>query len=88
LVDFFGSTEQIIPRLGLVNLFQTFEDLESVKDKQADAQAARQLLDEAVAAQADREVILYFARTLAYDIVTARQRYSYYCRKYVPLGMR
>lgn len=32
--------------LGIVNLFQTFEDLESVKDKQADTQAVRQVLDE------------------------------------------
>jgi hypothetical protein len=32
--------------LGLYNLFQTFEDLESVKDKQSDIQAVRQLLDE------------------------------------------
>jgi hypothetical protein len=32
--------------LGIVNLFQTFDDLESVKDKQADIQAVRQLLDE------------------------------------------
>ena len=32
--------------LGLVNLFQTFEDLESVKDNQADTQAVRQLVDE------------------------------------------
>jgi hypothetical protein len=32
--------------LGIVNLFQTFEDLESVKDKQADIEAARQMLDE------------------------------------------
>jgi len=29
-----------------VNLFQTFEDLESVKDKPADIQAVRQVLDE------------------------------------------
>jgi hypothetical protein len=27
-----------------VNLFQTFEDLESVKDKQADVQAVREML--------------------------------------------
>jgi hypothetical protein len=32
--------------LGIVNLFQTFEDLESVKDKQADTQAVRRVLDE------------------------------------------
>jgi hypothetical protein len=32
--------------LGLKNLFQTFEDLDSVKDKQVDTQAIRQLLDE------------------------------------------
>lgn len=36
----------LISWLGIVNLFQTFEDLESVKDKQADTQAVRQLLDE------------------------------------------
>jgi len=29
-----------------VNLFQTFEDLESVKDKEANIQAVRQVLDE------------------------------------------
>jgi hypothetical protein len=32
--------------LGIVYLFQTFDDLESVKDKQADIEAVRQLLDE------------------------------------------
>lgn len=37
---------QIIAWLGIVNMFQTFEDLESVKDKQADIKAVRQLLDE------------------------------------------
>jgi hypothetical protein len=37
--------------LGIVNLFQTFEDLESVKDKQADIQAVRQVFDEDDAAQ-------------------------------------
>jgi hypothetical protein len=31
--------------LGLVDIFQTFEDLESVKDKQADIKAVRKLLD-------------------------------------------
>jgi hypothetical protein len=29
-----------------VNLFQTFDDLESVKDKEADIKAIHQLLDE------------------------------------------
>jgi len=32
--------------LGIVNLFQTFADLESVNNKQADTQAVRQTLDE------------------------------------------
>ena len=32
--------------LGIANLFQTFEDLESVKDKWANIQAVRQVLDE------------------------------------------
>jgi hypothetical protein len=32
--------------LGLYNLFQTFEDLESVKDKQTDILSVRQLLDD------------------------------------------
>ena len=32
--------------LGIVNLFQTFADLESVKDKQADIQELRQAIDE------------------------------------------
>jgi len=32
--------------LGIVNLFQTFVDLESVRDKQADIEAVRQVLDE------------------------------------------
>lgn len=32
--------------LGIVNLFQAFEDLESVKDKEADIQAVRQVLYE------------------------------------------
>jgi len=41
--------------LGIVNLFQTFEDLESVKDKQADIQAVRQVLDEDQAAKSDTE---------------------------------
>ena len=36
----------ISPWLGMVNLFQTFEDLESVKDKEADIQAVRQVLYE------------------------------------------
>jgi hypothetical protein len=31
---------------GIVNMFQTFEDLESVKDKQAEIQIIRQLLEE------------------------------------------
>ena len=31
--------------LGLVDIFQTFEGLESVKDKQADIKAVRKLLD-------------------------------------------
>lgn len=39
----------INPWLGIVNLFQTFEDLESVKDKQADIQAVREVLDESAA---------------------------------------
>ncbi len=34
-----------------MNLFQTFEDFESVKDKQADIEAVRQVLDEDEAAQ-------------------------------------
>ena len=34
--------------LGLVNLFQTFEDLESAKDKQVDIQAVRQVIDDCV----------------------------------------
>jgi hypothetical protein len=38
--------ELIIPWLGIVNLFQTFDDLESVKDKEADTQAVRQMLDD------------------------------------------
>ena len=42
--------------LGIVNLFQTFKDLESVKDKQADIQAVRQVLDEDQSAQ-DEEVV-------------------------------
>ena len=42
--------------LGIVNLFQTFEDLESVKDKQADIQAVRQVLDEDGAAK-EEEVV-------------------------------
>lgn len=29
-----------------MNLFQTFADLESVKDKQADVQTVRQVIDE------------------------------------------
>jgi len=37
--------------MGIVNLFQTFEDFESVKDKQADIEAVRQVLDEDEAAQ-------------------------------------
>jgi len=32
--------------LGIVNLFQTFEDLDKVKDKQVDIQAIRELLEE------------------------------------------
>ncbi len=32
--------------LGIKNLFQTFEDLESVKDKKADIKAVRQVIDE------------------------------------------
>jgi hypothetical protein len=39
-----------------VNLFQTFEDLESVKDKQADIQAVRQIIDEDMAIQ-DEEAV-------------------------------
>jgi len=38
--------------LEIVNLFQTFEDLESVKDKQADIQAVRQVIDEDTSAEA------------------------------------
>ena len=44
--------------LGIVNLFQTFEDLESVKVKQADIQAVRQVLDEDQAAESDSEELL------------------------------
>lgn len=40
------TNEVIISWLEIVNLFQTFDDLESVKDKQADIQAVRQVLDE------------------------------------------
>jgi hypothetical protein len=32
--------------LGLCNLFQIFEELESVKDKEADIQVVREVLDE------------------------------------------
>jgi hypothetical protein len=39
--------------LGIVNLFQTFEDLESVKDKQADIQAVRQVIDEDAGVEAE-----------------------------------
>ena len=35
-----------IAELGIVNLFQTFEDLESAKDKQVDIKALRALLAE------------------------------------------
>jgi hypothetical protein len=35
----------LISWLGLVDMFQTFEDLESVKDKPADVKAIRKLLD-------------------------------------------
>lgn len=41
-----GFLSVIIPWLGIVNLFQTFEDLDSVKDKQAETEAVRQVLDE------------------------------------------
>jgi len=34
--------------LGIVSLFQTFEDLEPVKNKEADIRAIRQVLDGAV----------------------------------------
>ena len=37
---------RVFPWLGLKNLFQTFEELDSVKDKQADIQAVRELLIE------------------------------------------
>lgn len=46
----------MISWLGIVNLFQTFEDLEPVKDKQVDVEAVRQVLDESKAAQ-DEEVV-------------------------------
>jgi hypothetical protein len=39
--------------LGIVNLFQTFEDLELVDDKLNDDRAIRQLLDEDRAAEND-----------------------------------
>ena len=42
-----------MPWLGIVNLFQTLEDLESVKDKEADIQAVRQVIDEDVSAEAE-----------------------------------
>lgn len=32
--------------LGIVNLLQTFEELDSIKDKHADTQTTRQLFDE------------------------------------------
>jgi hypothetical protein len=32
--------------VGIVNLFQTFEDLESVNDKQAEIEAVRQVIDD------------------------------------------
>jgi hypothetical protein len=37
------TNEIIITWLGLVDIFQTFEDLESVRDKPADIQAVRRL---------------------------------------------
>jgi|GEM_PF-5629204 len=42
--------------LGIVNLFQTFADLESVKDKPADIEAVRQMLDEHVTSQNEEAV--------------------------------
>jgi len=37
--------------MGIVNLFQTFEDLESAKDKQVDTKVLRALLAEAIGAE-------------------------------------
>lgn len=51
------STSVVLTWLELVNLFQTFEDLESVKDKEADTQAVRRLIDEDTAIAADEEVV-------------------------------
>jgi hypothetical protein len=45
ITPFTESYHEIISWLGLVDIFQTFEDLESVKDKQADIKAVRKLLD-------------------------------------------
>mgnify|MGYP001583131018 CR=1 FL=1 len=44
-----------LPRtwLGIVNLFQTFEDLESVKDKEADIKAVREVIHEDTSAEAE-----------------------------------
>jgi hypothetical protein len=53
ITPFEGLYYGIIPWLGIVNLFQTFDDLESVKDKEADVQAVRQVIDEDVSAEAE-----------------------------------
>ena len=42
--------------LRIMNLFQTFADLESIKDEQADIQVVRQALDEDRAAQGEEVV--------------------------------
>jgi hypothetical protein len=43
-----GFLSVIIPWLGIVNLFQTFGDLESVKNKEATAQAVCEALYKSV----------------------------------------
>jgi len=48
---FTGVMLKIISWLGIVNLFQTLVDLESVSDKQADIQAVRLFLDENAASE-------------------------------------
>jgi|GEM_PF-6356548 len=40
------TNEIIITWLGTVDMFQTFEDLEAVKDKRAEIQKTRKLLDD------------------------------------------
>jgi len=52
ITPFEGLYYRTISWLSIVNLFQTFEDLESVKDKQADIQAVRQVIDEDTSAEA------------------------------------